>query len=164
MSFIWRVGASALATLTVAIGNESRRSVKEGMPLGWISSWTGARFEDLPAYASAEKFMLDSRSVVGLVGNMTRAERELLMGRAMGRALAHELGHYLIGTKEHTANGLLKAVRSAQEFFWYDWGRFELEPAQRMQITERLRADAIVASRQLAARAVRGDPANSTRG
>ena len=29
-------------------------------------------------------------------------EREMLMARAMGRALAHELGHYFLASKEHT--------------------------------------------------------------
>ena len=150
MSFIWRVGASALATVTIAIVNDSRSAVKEGTPIGWIGFIDGRPDSTIYlSYASAEKLLLDSRPVVGVLMNMTRAERELLMGRALGRALAHELGHYLLATKEHTAKGLLKAVRSASEFFLVDRGRlFELEPAQRMQITERLRADAMVASRQ----------------
>jgi hypothetical protein len=150
MPFIWRVGASALATVTVAIVNESRSPVKAGTPLGWIEFMDGRPDSNIYlSYASAEKYLFESRSVVGLAMNMTRAERELFVGRALGRALAHELGHYLLATKEHTAKGLLKAVRSASEFFLVDRGRFfELEPAQRMQITERLRGDAIVASRQ----------------
>ena len=33
---------------------------------------------------------------------MPLAQREMLLARAMGRALAHELGHYLLASKIHT--------------------------------------------------------------
>lgn len=150
VSFIWRVGASALTTLSVAIGMEPGRGARnDATPLGWIVFDDGRPESEIHlSYANAERFMLEARAVVGLVNNMTQAQRELLLGRALGRALAHELGHYLLATKVHTAKGLLKATRSAQEFFSNDRRRFELEPAQRMQITERLQAESIVASRQ----------------
>jgi hypothetical protein len=150
VSFIWRIGASALTTLSVAIGNDPGSAQHDVTPLGWIVFVDGRPESEIYlSYANAERFMLDSRAVVGLVDNMTYAERELLLGRAMGRALAHELGHYLLATKEHTAKGLLKAARSAQELFSVDRRRFELEPAQRAQITERLQAESIVASQKL---------------
>ena len=149
VSFIWRVGASALTTLSVAIGMEPGRVRNDATPLGWIMFADGRPEPEIYlSYANAERYMLEARDVVGLVNNMTLAQRELLLGRALGRALAHELGHYLLATKVHTAKGLLKAARSAQEFFSNDRRRFELEPAQRMQITERLQAESIVASRQ----------------
>jgi hypothetical protein len=31
------------------------------------------------------------------------------LSRALGRALAHEIGHYLLGTSRHTARGLMRA-------------------------------------------------------
>ena len=43
--------------------------------------------------------------------------KEQLIARALGRALAHELGHYLTGSKEHTVSGLMKGRRLADEFF-----------------------------------------------
>ena len=91
---------------------------------------------------------------------MTRAERQVMLGRVMGRALAHELAHYLLATKIHTARGLLKAVRSAQEFFSIEQSRFQLEPEQRTQIAERLRAEALMASGQKSAGARRSPGAS----
>ena len=44
----------------------------------------------------------------------------MLLARAMGRALAHEMGHYLLASKEHTKNGLMQAHRTATEFFGPD--------------------------------------------
>jgi hypothetical protein len=34
---------------------------------------------------------------------------DLLLGRALGRALAHEIGHYLLGTARHSPHGLMRA-------------------------------------------------------
>jgi hypothetical protein len=34
---------------------------------------------------------------------------DVFLSRALGRALAHEIGHYLLGTSRHTARGLMRA-------------------------------------------------------
>jgi hypothetical protein len=39
----------------------------------------------------------------------------LEMGRLLGRSLAHELGHYLLGTKGHTEMGLMRAHYDASD-------------------------------------------------
>ena len=49
---------------------------------------------------------------------------DLLLSRALGRALAHEIGHYLLGTSRHTALGLMRAHFSPLEL---------LEPATRQR-------------------------------
>jgi hypothetical protein len=40
---------------------------------------------------------------------------DMFLGRALGRALAHEIGHYLLGTREHTARGLMRAQFAPQD-------------------------------------------------
>jgi hypothetical protein len=149
ISFIWRFGPPALTTLTVAIGNE--RGVRQGTvtALGWIVFEDGRPDQQIYlSYANAQQFLFDARAVVGNVLTMPNAEKEMMLGRTMGRALAHELGHYLLASKVHTQKGLMKAVRSAQEFFSSDRRRFQLEPVQRLQIATRLRADEVIASRR----------------
>ena len=74
-------------------------------------------------------------------------QRETLLARAMGRALAHELGHYLLASKAHTERGLMKAVMTAVELFMPDSGGFRIEPAQRRAVAARLRGEPMVASR-----------------
>jgi hypothetical protein len=150
VSFIWSRGESTPTALRVAIGNEAGAAREGGMPLGWIKFADGRPQQEIyVSYANAEKLMEESRGiVVWLDNNMSIAERQRMLGRVMGRALAHELGHYLLATKAHTAKGLLKAVRSAQELFGFDRRRFQLEPAQRTQIAARLNSDAVIASRQ----------------
>jgi hypothetical protein len=40
---------------------------------------------------------------------------DTFLARALGRALAHEIGHYLLGTREHTLHGLMRAQFTPQD-------------------------------------------------
>jgi hypothetical protein len=66
------------------------------------------------SYENALQLLDDSGTVVG---PLKAWERDTLVARALGRALAHELGHYLLGSKAHTAGGLMRAQRQASEMF-----------------------------------------------
>ena len=61
----------------------------------------------------------------------TIASHETLLGRALGRALSHELGHYLLRSKAHTPHGLMRAVRSSDEFFRVSRDGFEPSAEER---------------------------------
>jgi hypothetical protein len=41
--------------------------------------------------------------------SLPAALADMFLARALGRALAHEIGHYLLGTREHTRHGLMRA-------------------------------------------------------
>ena len=41
---------------------------------------------------------------------------DMFLARALGRALAHEIGHYLLGTSRHRARGLMRANFGPLEF------------------------------------------------
>lgn len=58
------------------------------------------------SYANARQFLEVSALVVGPTAQMPGRQREILLSRAMGRALAHEMGHYLLASKVHTMSGL----------------------------------------------------------
>ena len=91
--------------------------------------------------------MADATAVVGLLDRMTIVQRETLLARAMGRALAHEIGHYLLGSKVHTGRGLMRAMHSASDFFGADRASFALDAAQRQAVAARLRQGPLVVSR-----------------
>ena len=38
-----------------------------------------------------------------------RLIQELVLGRVLGRAVAHEVGHFLLGSREHAPSGLMRA-------------------------------------------------------
>jgi hypothetical protein len=43
--------------------------------------------------------------------------RQRVVGRALGRVIAHEIGHYLFASRGHSANGLMRPVHSLYELF-----------------------------------------------
>ena len=163
VTFIWRRAARVVVpysrvsetgpyvptTLRVSLG-DSRGAGRDGrMPLGWIV------FDDVSApqqeihlsYANALALMDQARGVVGIVAHMPIAQREMFLARALGRALAHELGHYLLASREHTARGLMKATLTAVELFMPDTVGFRIEPAQCRAVAARLRGEPLVANR-----------------
>ena len=136
-------------TLRLIIG-DNRGARRDGrLPLGWIL------FDDVAApeqeiylsHTNALQMMAEARGVVGIIEQMPIMQREVLLARAMGRALAHELGHYLLASKVHTGRGLMKAILTAAELFSPDADGFRIEPAQRRVIAARLRGEPLVASR-----------------
>jgi hypothetical protein len=136
-------------TLRLLIGAKRGAGHDGRLPLGWIVFDAVAAPEQqiYLSYANALQLMVQARGVVGLVDQMPIAQRETLLARAMGRALAHEVGHYLLASQEHTPRGLMKAVLTAVELFSLDSGGFSIEPAQRRAVVARLSAEPLVASR-----------------
>jgi hypothetical protein len=54
--------------------------------------------------------------------------QDLLLARVLGRALAHELGHYLLASRTHTPKGLMRARFTVEELAGNTRGGFGLEP------------------------------------
>jgi len=137
-------------TLRITIGNARGAGRGDGLlPLGWIV-FDDVRVPEQEIYisqANAQALMESASAVVGIVNQMPPSQRDTLMGRAMGRALAHEIGHYLLASKSHTDRGLMKAVLTAVELFQPGNSTFRIEPAQRRVVAARLRGEPLVASR-----------------
>src|SRR5262249_49409881 len=87
-------------TLHVSIGFETNQAGETHFPLGWIvfDDPSTPRQEISVSYANAMTLLERSSGVVGVAATMPRMQRELLLSRAMGRALAHEVGHYLLAS------------------------------------------------------------------
>ena len=163
VTFVWRRAARVVVpyaraseagpyvpnTVRLTIG-DSRGPARHGpLALGWIL------FDDANApgqeiylsHANGLQTLVEARDVVGVVEQMPNLQRDMLLARALGRALAHELGHYLLASKMHTATGMMKASLGAVELFSRESDAFRLEPAQRSAIAARLRAEPLVARR-----------------
>jgi len=156
-TFVWRraaqetspyarpggAGPPVASGLRVIFGNDPGVSRDHTTPLGWIS------FDDdhtpVPeiyvSYENACRLLEAARGIIGIASGLTGVERELLLARTMGRALAHEMGHYLLASKVHTAGGLMRGSHSASEFFATDQRGFRIDPAQRLTIAARLRGE-----------------------
>ena len=121
VALTWRRAARATSNdaapphqLTLMVDDGGTSAQDGRTALGWIH-FTGrtpepeihlsrANAEDLMARTAS---LHDKPSVV----------QQILMARALGRALAHELGHYLFKSPTHRPAGLMKAVRPSLEFF-----------------------------------------------
>jgi hypothetical protein len=135
-------------TLRLTIGDNAGVGRDGHLPLGWILFDMAVPEQEIYlSHANAKVMMDQARGVVGIVDQMTIIQRETLLARAMGRALSHELGHYLLASKVHTERGLMKAVLTAVELFSSDVSSFRIEPAQRLAVAARLRGEPIIASR-----------------
>jgi hypothetical protein len=162
VSFVWRrmpaVANSSLIvepapyvpnTLRLTIGEERGVGREGRLPLGWIvfDGVTVPQQEIYLSQSNAITLMNTAAGVVGVVDQMPTMQRETLLARAMGRALAHELGHYLLASKSHTEHGLMKAVLTAVELFQPGAGTFRIDAAQRGAVAARLQGQPLVASR-----------------
>ena len=145
VSFVWRRNDSMLARIRVIIGSDPAPASKENtLPIGWVHF--DAPQTPVPdiylSYENAERLFDASHGT----RNPTRLEHHTLMGRALGRALAHELGHVLLASKTHTPHGLMQAMHVASDFFAPEAVHFEITPAQRAEVAARLRTELLVAS------------------
>jgi len=62
------------------------------------------------------------------------------LGVVLGRAVAHEIGHYLLDTGAHARHGLMRASFNPREFTDLRSGTFEVDAATQRLIRQRLGA------------------------
>jgi hypothetical protein len=139
-SAIWESAGLAFACHRISSGAEAadwplditihdrRGSVEPGDALGWISF--SANRPDRSIHLSRACADDLVRGTPGL-NDKTIASHEALIGRALGRALAHELGHFLLQSKVHTSRGLMRRVWSSVDSFAVSRTGFELTAEQR---------------------------------
>lgn len=125
--------------LRVQIGHEKRQGNKYRLPLGWIvfDDPTTPEQEIYLSYENALTLLENSEGIVGRTKSMPPLERQTMLARAMGRALAHEIGHYLLASKVHTPRGLMMAVHSAVELFGIERVDFKLAPVEQQRMIAR---------------------------
>lgn len=93
----------------------------DGLPPMAIASVTGARR------------IVDSTSRFRLLDSASAQERGL--GVVLGRAIAHEVGHFLLRTKTHASSGLMRAFIDAREFADPATNGFRLDKAAMAHMT-----------------------------
>jgi hypothetical protein len=117
----------------VSSGTESHR-----LPVGEL-----LRFEDSSAIAMAS-ITAALRIVQGdpelrLID--LPAMRQYTLGIVLGRAVAHEIGHYLLQSNTHSPYGLMRASIDAREFADLRTGAFRLDRESQASLAARVRND-----------------------
>jgi hypothetical protein len=140
--FSWEIADGAggsLSTLRVTIGDYGGPEGHTSLAIGWIGfDNLGAPTPDI--YLSYRNAMELVRLEEGraAISRMTEFERRVRLTRVLGRALAHELGHYLLASKMHTPAGLMKAKRPASDFLGPRRSDFEVDLPLRSLVKSRL--------------------------
>lgn len=137
--FVWQLEGRAISGLHVNIGGGQSTTTSAMTPLGWINvDGSGLPEPNIYlSYANAMRFLVASRLTVGQVDRMPMLQRDTYLARALGRALAHEVGHYLMGSTQHAARGLMMAVHSSTEFFAPDRRTFSIDADERQRMAAR---------------------------
>jgi len=138
--FVWqRDSHSADANLRVYLGGGTSRVNERQTPLAWITlDSTGMPEPKIyVSYANALRFLQDSRVTIGSSEAMPVLQRDTYLARALGRALAHEVGHYLMGSKAHAAKGLMMASHTAAQFFSTERTNFSINADERQRMSAR---------------------------
>src|SRR5262245_40307500 len=146
ITLAWRVVVDSepqySAAPHVVIADETAQGAsKTQTPLGWV------RFKhpddpDQEIQTSRQNGIKLLQSYAGLgrpVERMPPAEVDANLGRILGRALAHEPGHYLLRSATHTTQGLMRGNHTIREFIALGRRGFEVDPAQRAAVAARIR-------------------------
>jgi len=146
ITLAWRVVSGARpeynATPHVVINDEAGRPVGTGqIAVGWVEF----RHPDEPdqeihiSRGNGMKLLKASEGLGRPIDRMPQGEVEMLLGRMLGRALAHELGHYLLRSARHTRRGLMRGDRTIREFVATGRRGFEVDASQRGIAAARIR-------------------------
>jgi hypothetical protein len=140
--FCWAGDPSCASApvLYVRVVTEVPGTGADGRPaLGWIG------FSDRTG--PGPLILLSLRWARELIGRAERGARALaelpgmitrLLPQALGRALAHELGHYLLARREHAPSGVMRAAFRPEDLADQAvGGRLGLQPQDRQQLRAR---------------------------
>jgi len=137
---VWRASGAAPDLRVVFDDRPPEPRDGRSMALGWLV-FDG---DDVPAptihlsYTNTRR-LLDQAYATDRLIDVTRPwQRDALIARALGRALAHELGHYLLGSKQHTEKGLMRGNRLAVEMFLPGRSPFAIDRSLRDRAASRV--------------------------
>ena len=105
------------AALTVRVAEPT-----PGVIRAWSSPFASIRFQSDGVPEPTLLLHYDTLLTLGLgtvtvggsrEGRWPKALRDQILGRMIGRVLAHEIGHWLLRSSEHSAGGLMRASQPA---------------------------------------------------
>ena len=92
---------------------------------------SGAPLPEIALYLPNLIDMIERSNIPGSGGDpWPTILRERAIGRAVGRVLAHELGHYLLRSRTHARFGLMRAIQNAADLVGAGRETFALSPAE----------------------------------
>jgi hypothetical protein len=123
---------AAAVRLSIALVNGDTGAVHT---LGTTQFVDGQPLPSIALYPDAIAALLSSEYLMvrGCI-RWAPACQDLINGRVLGRALAHEMGHYLLRSRGHSANGLMRAQPPAAALIEADVRPFLLSAQDARQL------------------------------
>jgi hypothetical protein len=99
--------------------------------LGWIDFVDGDPSRAITVSVGAAKALAEHAKFGGrALSAWPPALRQLFLTRSLARSVAHEIGHYLLRSKDHTAVGLMRARFTVDEIMTSGLRQYRLQPAE----------------------------------
>jgi hypothetical protein len=129
---------TAQLAVAVVTGSDTSGAPFLRPPLGAIRfDPDGAPAPEITLFLGAIQRFVSTARVLGVDdARWPGGLRERIVGRAAGRVLAHEIGHYLLRTPRHDTVGLMRSMRSADDFASPARGAFELSKATAARLAQ----------------------------
>ena len=101
-------------------------------PIAWITFAGGHPTNRIFVSTTAARQLLQRDNRLGVMFSaLPTAGQERMLARVLGRALAHEVGHYLFASTEHTRTGLMRATQSIWALAIDDVSLFRVDTASK---------------------------------
>lgn len=135
----WTDGVAAAAPsagrLRVVIADDGPGGDSSGVArstIGWIEFVGPGQPRDLVSVsiAAARRLMDATRQFGRPLRSLASGLQDRFLTQALGRSLAHEIGHYLLATADHSATGLMRAQFTPPELLEPSLDAYRLEPEQ----------------------------------
>ena len=127
-------GSNNDVTLVATLADRQNRP-HAGQVLGSIVFADGVPKPAITMYQHAINALVSTVTVVGTTElQWPAAYRDLIVGRVLGRALAHEIGHFLLRSRQHPEVGLMRAPHQAPDLVALDRRAFTLSAEEQMRL------------------------------
>jgi hypothetical protein len=130
---------NGVTRLAVVVADERDRRLKTGA-LGAVRFRAGAPEPTILLFSDTIETLIDEAPVMHHGSECPPAVREQMTGRMIGRALAHEIGHVLLRSRDHSRDGLMRATHRSSDLIAPERQGFALS------VDDAKRVDEIVAA------------------
>jgi len=125
--------------LAVVVADQRDHHLKTGA-LGAVRFRAGAPEPTILLFNDTIETLLDEAPAMHHGAECPPAVREQMAGRMIGRALAHEIGHVLLRSRDHSPDGLMRATHRSSDLIAPERQGFALS------VDDAKRVDGIVAA------------------
>src|SRR5262245_20642118 len=137
----WRTSAEGERALRIVIDDDPGPAASGALAVGWVNFERGAPLPEIHlSRANVIEGLMRTSAARGAFGDADT------IACALGRALAHELGHYLLGSAVH-GSGLMAAEWTVRDLYGTERPLLHLTAADRRAVIERLSDAPLVAYR-----------------